>query len=201
MHRIVSIEPIRGRAHGKDGSGESRNPARGRVRVLLDDGESFVLSSSKALRLGMEEGEDLSEETYGEILQSLYKACMQRCGILLGSRDYSEQRMREKLRDAGYPGSVVDNAVEKLRKAGYLDDRRFAQSFVRSHMRDRSRLRIMRDLAEKGISEPVIEEAFAAGFDPGAASYEERQKTMAFLHRKGYPADLIRRLTEGGEDW
>jgi SOS response regulatory protein OraA/RecX len=69
----------------------------------------------------------------------------------------------------------------------------------------------------------VIEEAFAAvgeeenvddaqkeqvlrllrkrGFDPGAASYEERQKTMAFLHRKGYPADLIRRLTGGGEDW
>ena len=90
----------------------------------------------------MEQGEDLSEETYGEILQSLYKACMQRCGILLGSRDYSEQRMREKLRDAGYPGSVVDNAVEKLRKAGYLDDRRFAQSYVRSHMRDRSRLRI-----------------------------------------------------------
>lgn len=223
MHRIVSIEPIRSRAHGKDGGGESRNPARGRVRLILDDGESFVLSSSKALRLGMEEGEDLSEETYGEILQSLHKACMQRCGILLGSRDYSEQRMREKLRDAGYPGSVVDNAVEKLRKAGYLDDRRFAQSYVRSHMRDRSRLRIMRDLAEKGISEPVIEEAFAAlgeeenvddaqkeqvlrllrkrGFDPGAASYEERQKTMAFLHRKGYPADLIRRLTGGGEDW
>ena len=161
----------------------------------------------------MEQGEDLSEETYGEILQSLYKACMQRCGILLGSRDYSEQRMREKLRDAGYPGSVVDNAVEKLRKAGYLDDRRFAQSYVRSHMRDRSRLRIMRDLAEKGISEPVIEEAFAAvgeeenvddaqkeqvlgllrkrGFDPGAASYEERQKTMAFLHKgdKGETGD------------
>lgn len=189
----------------------------------MDDGESFVISSSKALRLGVEEGEELEEEKYREILQSLYKACMQRCGSLLGSRDYSERRMRDKLRDAGYPGSVIEEAVEKLRKAGYLDDRRFAQSYVRSHLRDRSRLRIMRDLAEKGISESVIEEAFAAveeeenvddaqkeqvlrllrkrGFEPGAASYEERQKTMAFLHRKGYPSDLIRRLTGGGEDW
>lgn len=205
------------------GSGESVPPARGRVRVTMEDGSSFVISSSKARRLGLEEGGEVEEDTYAGILQSLRSACMQRCGRLLGSRDYSEYRMREKLREAGYPPSVIDEAVEKLRRAGYLDDRRFAQSYVRSHFQDRSKSRIIRDLAGKGIPETVIEEAFAAveevenlsaaqrdqvirllkkrGFDPSQATYEERQKTMAFLHRKGYPTDLIRSLTGGMEDW
>ena len=39
------------------------------------------------------------------------------------------------------------------------------------------------------------------GFDNESADYKERQKTMAFLRRKGYPTELIRRLTGGGEDW
>ena len=82
---------------------------------------------------------------------------------------------------------------------------------------------MIRDLAQKGISEEVIEEALDAvgeeenleeaqrsqiirilrkrGFDPCTADYEEKQKTMAFLHRKGYPTEMIRRLTGSGEDW
>lgn len=223
MHTIASIEQIRGRTRYRKGSGESAPPARGRVRVTMEDGDSFVISCAKAKRLGLEEGGEVDRDTYAGILQSLRSACMQKCGTLLGSRDYSEYRMKEKLREAGYPSSVIDEAVEKLKKAGYLDDLRFAQTYVRSHYQDRSKIRIIRDLAGKGISETVIEEAFAAvgevenlsaaqrdqvirllekrGFDPAQATYEERQKTMAFLHRKGYPTDLIRSLTGGMDDW
>lgn len=223
MRRIISIEQIRGRSRNKREEGRSFPSARIRVRVTMEDGDSFVISSLKASRLGLEEGGDLSEEIYAHILQSLRTACMQKCGTLLGSRDYSNKRMREKLRDAGYPDCIIDEAVEKLERAGYLDDLRFAQSYIRSHIQDRSRLRMMRDLAGKGISETVIEEAFAAvgeeenvedaqreqiirilkkrGFDPDHTDFEERQKTMAFLHRKGYPTDMIRRLTGGGGDW
>lgn len=227
MHRIASIEQIQGRSGNrspkKRDEGELIPSARGRVRVNMEDGGSFIISSLKAYRLGLEEGGEVAEEAYTEILQSLRTACMQKCGALLGNRDYSIKRMREKLCDAGYPACIIDEAVEKLERAGYLDDLRFAQSFVRSHIQDRSRLRMMRDLAQKGISEEVIEEALDVvgeeenleeaqrsqiirilrkrGFDPGTADYEEKQKTMAFLHRKGYPTEMIRRLTGSGEDW
>lgn len=214
LHRIASIEQIQGR---------SPDRAQGRVRVTMEDGDSFVISSPDASRLGLEEGGELAEEIYAGLFESLRTACMRKCGRLLGSRDYSVKRLREKLCDAGFPAAVIDEAVEKLERAGYLNDIRFAQSYVRSHMRDRSRLRIMRDLAGKGISETVIEDALAAvgeeeniedaqreqvirllkkrGFDNESADYKERQKTMAFLRRKGYPTELIRRLTGGGEDW
>lgn len=220
MHVILSIEQIGNRTRTRSGADGSSRPARGRSRVTMEDGESFVLSSSKVSRLGFEEGGEIAEETFGEIMKSLRAACMQRCGTLLGSRDYSEQRLREKLSDAGYPESLVEEAIGKLQQAGYLDDFRYACSYVRSHLQDRSRLRIMRDLADRGISQKDIENAFAEvgeeedfeeaqreqvvrllrkrGFDPDRASYEEKQKTMAFLHRKGYSTDLIRRLTDGG---
>lgn len=220
MYRIVSMEEIRPRSRSRKDSTEKVSPVRGRVRVTMEDGDSFVLPAVKAARLGLEEDGEIEEETYAEILQSLRSSCMQRCGTLLGSRDYSERRMKEKLQEAGYPASIIEEAVGKLKKAGYLDDRRLAQSYVRGHLRDRSRLRIMRDLAGKGISETVIEEALAAvgeeenldraqydqimrllkkrGFDPAQASFEDRQKTMAFLHRKGYPTDLIRQCVLSG---
>ena len=38
------------------------------------------------------------------------------------------------------------------------------------------------------------------GFDPDAPDFKEKQKTMAFLHRKGYDADLIRRAVECRDD-
>lgn len=220
MHVILSIEQIGNRSRTRCGADGTSSHVRGRCRVTMEDGESFVLSSSKVSRLGFEEGGEIEAETYEEIMKSLRAACMQRCGTLLGSRDYSEQRLREKLSDAGYPASVVEDAVGKLHRAGYLDDRRYACSYVRSHLNDRSRLRIMRDLADRGISGTDIEEAFAEvgreedlekaqreqvlrllrkrGFDSDRATYEEKQKTMAFLHRKGYSTDLIRRITDGG---
>lgn len=219
MHVILSIEQIENRTRtGYSGDGASR-PARGRVRVTMEDGERFVLPSSKVSRLGFVEGQEIAEETFEEIMKSLRAACMQRCGTLLGSRDYSEKRLREKLCNAGYPSTVVEDAVDRLRRAGYLDDRRYARSYVRSHMQNRSRLRITRDLTDRGISGADIEDAFAEvneeedigeaqkeqvlrllrkrGFDPDHTTYEERQKTMAFLHRKGFPTDLIRRMMDG----
>jgi regulatory protein len=220
LHVILSIEQIAGKTGRRSGEIGTSCSGRGRIRVTLDDGESFLFSSLKAARLGFAEGKELSEDTYTQIMQSLQSACMQRCGTLLGARDYSECRLREKLIEAGFPDSIVEEAVGKLQKAGYLDDRRFARSYIRSHIQDRSRLRIKRDLADRGIPLADIENAFAEvgeeedleeaqreqvvrllrkrGFDPDRATYEEKQKTMAFLHRKGYSTDLIRRITDGG---
>ena len=223
MHVILSIEQIAGKTRRRSGESGSSCSGRGRIRVTLDDGESFLFSSLKAARLGFAEGKELSEDTYTQIMQSLQSACMQRCGTLLGTRDYSVQRLRKKLSEAGYPPRVIDDAIHKLKEAGYLDDSRYAQNYVRYHLQDRSRLRIMRDLAERGISDEDAEAAFEAvgeeedtdslqrqqikrllekrGYHSDTATYQERQKIMGFLHRKGYPADLIRQMTGSSNDF
>lgn len=233
LSRILSIETLDryGRAvkreeAGRDVTGGSHGPAglsdssgaRGsspRVRVTPEEGESFVISGRRASRLGLKAGGELSSGVYAEIMKTLRSSCMQRCGTLLGSRDYPELRLRTKLQEAGYPPSIIEECIGKLTEAHYLDDRRYAQVYVRSHLNDRSRLRIRHDLTERGIAEQLIDEAFEEiaeemdpdeaqiaqilrilqkrHFDLEQADYALKQKTMAFLHRKGYEPELIRR--------
>lgn len=154
----------------------------------------------------------------GEQLKKLRSACMRRCGLLLGSRDYSVSRLREKLLKAGFDDTIVEDSLERLKDAGYLDDRRYAEQFIRSHLSDKSRLRIIKDLIDRGIADEMISEAFGEfteeeiqsaqydqirrllekrGYDPDLFSFEEKQKTMAFLQRKGFTNRLIRRAIEG----
>lgn len=189
-----------------------------RVRVTPEEGESFTISVRRAARLGLKPGAELPPELHAEILQSLRTSCMQRCGTLLGSRDYSEYRLRTKLQEAGYPPSIIQECIEKLIQARYLDDRRYAEAYVRSHLHDRSSLRIRRDLTERGIAEEAVAAAFEAvgeetdteeaqldqirnllrrrRYDPDQEDFALKQKTMAFLHRKGYAPELIRKAME-----
>jgi regulatory protein len=87
---------------------------------------------------------------------------LRKCGELLKSQDYSEQRLRMKLRTAGFPEDTVTMAVEAMKDAHYIDDRRYAENYVKYHLRDRSRRRIEQDLQERGIAEDIIEEVFQA---------------------------------------
>ena len=240
MNRILRMEKIdRYGRPAETGGGDAafmsftdaaRDPASGktssrrpgsrsfRIRVTPEEGEPFTISARRAAALGLSEGMDLPLEVHEEILRILCSSCMQRCGTLLGSRDYSVHRLREKLQDAGFPPLVVEDCIAKLKEARYLDDGRYAQTYVRSYIHSRSCMRIRRDLLERGISEEEIDRAFAVigeeadpekaqldqirrllqkrGFDPDQADYAMRQKTMAFLHRKGYETDLIRRAME-----
>ena len=204
--RVLSVEVTGNR--GKGASGKAR------TAVALDNGESFVLSAEQAAGLDLAEGGELPEAQYEEIMRELRPLCMQKCGALLGGRDYTVQRLREKLLQAGFPASVTEECLHKLREAGYLNDGRYAENYVRTHICDRSRLRIRMDLSARGVGEEEIREAFRKislevdleeeqkaqirrllrkrGYDPSSATFEERQKVMGFLHRKGFRQDLIR---------
>ena len=212
MRTIAGIQEPGFSAAGKKAAG------RAKLRVLLEEGESFLLPAARVRRLGLREGEELPEDLYREILGTARASCMRKCGFLLENRDYSVRRLEEKLRAAEYPESVIREAVEKLQEAGYLDDGRYALEFVRSHFRDRSRLRIRKDLLDRGIGEALIDRAFVElgeeedleaaqiaqvrhilrrrGVDAAAASYEERNRTMAFLFRKGFSGETVRASME-----
>ena len=141
------------------------------------------------------------------------KECLRKCGSLLSGRDYTCRRLREKLAAAGYEEEVIEPVIQSLREARYLDDERYARSFVNAHWEDRSRLRIRMDLEKRGVPPEVISEVLRdeeeergkdaemrqirklirkRGFDPASATYEEKNKVMAYLARKGYDMSLVR---------
>lgn len=158
------------------------------------------------------QGTDRSGET------DLRKDALQRCGALLASRDYSEKKLREKLGGDGYPADVIDGVIQELKDAHYVDDARIAGQYVRLHLTDRSMERIRQDLYRMGIDGETASDALReAGQENDLESAQEmqirallrkrrypgedadpgtKQKTMAFLYRKGYPADLIRHVLD-----
>lgn len=151
-----------------------------------------------------------------------YKRALRICGELLSQRDYSEKKLREKLLSREVPPDAADSAIEEMKNAHYLDDARYASSFIMAHLHNRSMLRIRNDLKERGISDEVIADA-VAGVDreeaaagemeqiraalekkkyiPGETDYATRQKIMASLYRKGFQPGLIRKAMDADEEF
>src|SRR5258706_9961428 len=76
---------------------------------------------------------------------------------ILRYRFNSEAELRRKLRAKKYEKDEIDAAIERLHKEKWLDDERFAASFVRTRSAKRvGPLRIRRELGAAGVEESVI---------------------------------------------
>lgn len=184
-----------------------------KTRVTIDETDTLVLSLRDVAIYDLREGEEIPESTWEELMAELRARAMKKCGTLLQDMDYSVKGLTDKLKKAGFPKEIIDESIEKLKKAHYLDDARFARTYFRSHIENRSLLRVKMDLMAKGISPELIEEAAAAYEEENCASdreteqvvrllerkhydpelpYEERQKILASIARKGYRMDTIK---------
>src|SRR6478609_9353401 len=77
---------------------------------------------------------------------------------LLGGRDYSVEKLREKL--LAKHGEVPDSVIQHLIAKKFLNDRRFAQNLV-LRRKDRGALQLRGELLAKGIAEELAEEILA----------------------------------------
>ncbi len=141
---------------------------------------------------------------------------------LLSRRDHSEAELRKKLIPKGFSTEALDEALARLKSAGYLDDRRFARSFAESALRNGRgygfRLRL--ELSRRGIADEIIEETLAAlgdeyeevttlselmarkfeGFDPHQADERQKRRVISYFQRRGFSlAAIIRVFRDRGE--
>lgn len=114
---------------------------------------------------------------------------------ILSYRFNSEGELRRKLRAKEFAKDEIDAAIERLRKEKWLDDERFAASFVRTRARRRvGRLRIARELGAAGVDGDTISAAITQNVEPEderAAAEELAGKKMATLLRR-YERDAAR---------
>ncbi len=84
----------------------------------------------------------------------------------LGGRAHSTGELREKLRRRAERAEDVDAVLAKLKQAGYLDDRRFAEHFASARLENEGlgKMRVLRDLRQRRVSgnlaEQVTERAY-----------------------------------------
>ncbi len=98
---------------------------------------------------------------------------------LLSVKTYTERALREKLRTKGYGCDEIDEAVEKMRGFGYVNDARIAQNTAEKlAARLWGRRKIVLYLASKGISRDVIDEIDFSDID-----FKENCRTLALKYQ------------------
>lgn len=201
---------------------------RGKYAVSIDGEFAFLLYSGEIRRYAIEEGCELKQDVWQDIMEHILpKRAKLRCMNLLKTRSYTRQQLADKLAMGRYPEAVIEEALAYVESFGYVNDKNYAVSYVEDHMESRSLKRMEEDLRRKGISRQVISEALAQvqerdgkqdevgmilqllerkHYDPEQADFNEKRKIQAFLCRRGFTPEGIRRAMKAaqlddGFDW
>jgi regulatory protein len=101
---------------------------------------------------------------------------------ILSARAQSSSELREKLRRRAARAEDADLVIARLKDAGYLDDKRFAESFA-NWRRDNDgfgKARVVRDLMSRRVAPTVARRAAEAAF----IQSDEPAMIESFLARK-----------------
>ena len=130
---------------------------------------------------------------------------------LLEKQDRTRFGLKKKLREGGYPELAIESAIAYVESYHYIDDVRYAASYVRYHQYGKSRRRIEMDLRAKGVSDEDIDRAIETEFtiseedmirqtmekrhyDHSSADLKERQRMYRFLMGRGFAYEDIDRV-------
>ena len=194
--------------------------SKSRSKVYIDQEFAFVLYKGELRLYHIKEGEPLKEDDYRTIMEEvLPKRAKLRAMNLLQGREYTTSQLRTKLQQGFYPPKIIEQAIDYVAGFHYIDDLRYAVDYITYHVDSRSRRRIEQDLQGKGILTATIEEAWQVWRENGGkqdeqamirellhkkhydtegeTDWKERQKIYAFLMRKGFSAEAIRKAIGG----
>lgn len=187
---------------------------KSRLEIEIDDTFTFVLYKGEARACGIKENQELSEDIYQKIMEEvLPKRAKLRAMNLLKSRTYTAFQLKEKLKKGGYPGDIIEEALDYVTGFGYVNDERYAADYIEYNKEIKSRNRIYMDLLKRGVPKDIIERTWIdivgedrkelekeqiiswmrkKHFAAQTADFKEKQKMAAFLYRKGFETENIR---------
>ncbi|MCR4874269.1 MAG: recombination regulator RecX [Clostridia bacterium] len=114
----------------------------------------------------------------------------------------SQKQMTHKLYEKDYSKRVVDYVIEKCKSYGYIDDEKYAQSYVFQNRKLKGKLKLKQELMLKGIDKQII--------DTVLADYDEEDGCLILARKKALNKDLddpkvyaqlVRFLQYRGYDW
>jgi len=163
------------------------------------------------------------EDTSPEAAQELLEKCRKSALRLLDSRMHSRAELDRKLRQRDFPSVLRELILADLERVGLVDDRMYAEAFVREKIassRPVGARRILLDLRRRGIADELAKEALADAAEEGDGDAEldrakqaaerkwaslmrskrEYQKARASLYRflasRGFDSGTIRRVVD-----
>ena len=170
--------------------------ARGGMAAIEVDGAPWLTVSREAatalgLRRGLPADADLAARlTTFDTRRGAYEAAL----LLLSFRPRSEAELRTRLARRGIEAEAIDEAIERVRAAGLIDDAAFARAWVseRASGRGRGRRALAAELHAKGIAAETVQDTLAE-VDEDARALTVARERAARLGALDWP-EFHRRL-------
>ncbi len=185
---------------------------RDRANVYLDGEYAFSLQKIVAARLRI--GQTLTaKEIQALQAEDATELAYERSLRYLSYRARSTEEVRRYLARKEVAPEAVEQVIERLERAGLLDDAAFARQWVenREAFRPRSGFALQMELRQKGVPSQLAEQA-TEGLDEEAsarraadrkaqqlARYDEdtfRKRLLAYLARRGFGYGIARHVVD-----
>ncbi len=128
---------------------------------------------------------DISEAEGERLYSIVYSKAFDKYAALLAGAEYSAFDIRYKMKRKDYCEKVIDDVIETLYKERYLDDRRYAESYIRSYSRSKSRGLIVRELEYKGIGGDWLDDVLEEVYEDEEIDKNEVIKTLIEKNYRG----------------
>ncbi len=186
---------------------QKKNPER--INVYLDD--QFAFGISRFVGAWLKRGDKLEDAKIKELLdEDQREVALQRALRFIAYQPRSEKEVTDKVTAAGIDEAIINAVMQELKEKNYLDDQRFAQSWIESRCasKPRSYRFYSYELKRKGISEEKIDQALQAAPPEEELAYrlgrkymqryaaltpdDFKKKLQGVLARRAFSYDVIR---------
>ena len=186
-----------------------------KFKVYLDEQFAFVLYKGELSRYCIEEGVDLSQELFQKIKSEvILKRAKLRAMHLLNAMKRTEDQLRLKLKQGFYTDDIIEEVLKYVKSFGYVEDKGYAERFIRNRQNVKSKRELYAALCQKGISkehiESAMEQCYEAQDEKDAirkilekkrfsledSTEEEKKKIYNYLLRKGFHYEDISQVIQ-----
>ena len=176
--------------------------------AVTTDSLVLYVYQSDIRRYGIKEGTEFSAERYEALIsETLIPRARKKALDLLSRADCSEADLRKKLMLKNYLPTVVDDALNYVKRFNYINDERYAENYLNYRGKAKSSRQLKMELISKGIDSDIIDNLLVENSSDEEAIRNLIQKKIknsediddakikkiyAYLYRKGFNSELIR---------
>ncbi len=187
---------------------------KNRVNIYIDGEFSFACYTETAVKNGIKEGAGLTRESMDSIKdEDNGKYAVETALSYVSYAPRTRREVVNKLKEKRIDSRYIEAAVAKLAEYGYIDDGAYAGLYAKEQGEKRSSREILNKMLVKGIDLDTAKEAVARNDDvklivdmlkrlenkyvnDGEAA--RKRKMTAYLYRKGFDYDDIKKAMNGG---
>lgn len=185
----------------------------GRYSVFVDGKYAFSLSADALLSSGLTQGQELSKKELTEWRKaSQDDKAFNLVLAYVARRMRSEGELRDYFRRKAYAPELAEQLLKKLRDLRFVDDEDFARRWVENRrlLKPTSTKKLRLELRQKHIADDIIRKILAEDEanerdvlkelverKRKQTRYQDDQKLVAYLARKGFNYDDIKTVLQG----